>query len=109
MLLNTLSFLCADENSATADWIVSSFPIIKIVIVAILAVLAVAMIVLVVLQKSDTNGITAISGKSDTFYNKNKAATLQGKIKVITIIDAVCILVLCIVYLVLNKIFQGFI
>ena len=109
MLLNITNFLCADENSATAEWIVSSFPIIKIVLVSILALLAIAMIVLVVLQKSETNGINAISGKADTFYNKNKGATLQGKIKVLTIIDAVCILVLCIVYLVLNKIFQGFI
>ena len=109
MLLNITNFLCADENSATAGWIVSSFPIIKIVIVSILALLAVAMIVLVVMQRSDTNGVSAISGKTDTFYNKNKAATLQGKIKVITIVDAVLILVLCIAYLVLNKIFQGFI
>jgi len=109
MLLNIANFMCADENSATASWIVNSFPVIKIVIVSLLALLSIVMIVLVVLQKSDTNGVSAISGNSETFYNKNKGATLQGKIRVITIIDAVLILVLCIAYLVLNKIFQGFI
>lgn len=113
MLHNISSLICAvgsnDEQQATADWIVRSFPIIKIVLVCILTILAIAMIIFVLLQKSNTNGISAISGQTDTFYNKNKGATLQGKVKVLTIIDAVCILVVCITYLILNTIFQGFI
>lgn len=109
MLLNMSNLVCASESDATPNWIVSSFPIIKIVIVSVLAALAIAMIVLVCMQKTDSDGITAISGKSDTFYNRNKGATLQGKIKVLTIVDAVLILVLCIAYLILHKIFQGFI
>lgn len=113
MLYNFTNYLGAvgsgDDQAATPDWIVSSFPIIKIVLVCVLAVCAIAMIIFVLIQKSDTNGVTAISGKSDTFYNKNKGATLQGKLRVLTIIDAVCILVVCIAYLILNTIFQGFI
>lgn len=102
--------VCArDTNAETPDWIVKSFPIIKIVLVCILAVLAVAMIVFVIMQKSDTNGISAISGQSNTFYNKNKGATLQGKIKILTIIDAILILVITVVFLILNTIFHGFI
>ena len=94
-----------DENKSAPDWIRSSFPVIKIVLVCILAVLAIAMIVFVLIQKSDTNGVSAITGKTDTFYNRNKGATLQGKVKVLTIIDAVCILVVCVAYLILNTIF----
>ena len=109
MLHNFTNYLCADDQAATPDWIVSSFPIIKVVLVCLLAVFAVAMIIFVLIQKSDTNGVTAISGKTDTFYNKNKGATLQGKVRVLTIIDAVCILVVCVAYLILNTIFQGFI
>lgn len=108
MLLNTLSLICArDENAEVAPWIVESFPIIKIVIMCLLAVLSIAMIILVIMQKSNTNGVTAISGQSDTFYNRNKGATLQGKIKILTIIDAVSILVLCIAFLVLNTIYAA--
>ena len=102
--------ICArDENAETPDWIVKSFPIIKIVIVSVLLVLAIAMVVFVIMQKSNSDGISAISGQTNTFYNKNKGATLQGKIKILTIIDAVLILVLTIVFLILNTIFQGFI
>lgn len=106
-MLNLLTLCARDENAATAPWIAESFPVIKIVIMCVLAVLAIAMIVLVVLQKSNQNGVSAISGQTDTFYNRNKGATLQGKIKILTIIDAVCILVLCIAFLVLNTIYPA--
>ncbi len=103
-------FLCAqDENAEVPAWVASSFPIIKLVLVCVLAVLAIAMIVLVCMQKSDTNGISAISGQTDTFYNRNKGATLQGKIKILTIIDACLILFITIAFLILNTIFQGWI
>ena len=107
MFLNINSFLCADENKAVAPWIESSFPVIKAVILGVIAFLAVVMIVLTVMQKSNTNGSAAITGQSNTFYNRNKGATLQGKIKILTIIDAVLILVLCIAFLVLNTIYAG--
>lgn len=106
-MFNFYSLICADENAATAPWIVNSFPVIKIVIVSVLAVLAIAMIVLTMMQKSNTNGVSALSGQSNTFYNRNKSATLQGKIKILTIIDAVLIVVLCIAFLVLNTIYVG--
>lgn len=107
MLFNFVNFLCADENAGRPDWVVNSFPIIKIVIMCVLALLSIAMIVLVVMQKSDTNGVSAVTGKTDTFYNRNKGATLQGKIKVLTIITAVLIMVLCFVFLILNTIYAG--
>ena len=107
MLFNYVSLICKDENAETAAWIVNSFPIAKIVIMCLLALLSVAMIVLIVMQKSNTNGVSAISGQTDTFYNRNKGATLQGKIKIWTIICAVVIMVLCIIFLIMTQIYQG--
>lgn len=107
MSLNILSLICKDENAETAGWVVESFPIIKIVIMCLLALLSIAMIVLVVMQKSNTNGAGAITGQSDTFYNRNKGATLQGKIKVLTIICAVLIMVLCLTFLIMSQIYEG--
>lgn len=113
MLHNITSVLCRigsnNDDKPVPGWVESSFPIIKIVLVCILLVLAVGMIVFVLMQKSESNGINAVTGQSQTFYNKNKGATLQGKIKILTIIDAVCILVICIIYLILNTIYEGFI
>ena len=105
--MNILNFLCKDENVGTATWVVESWPIIKIIIMCVLAVFAIAMIVLVVMQKSNSNGISAISGQTDTFYNRNKGATLQGKIKRWTVICAVVIMVLCVVFLIMTQIYQG--
>lgn len=108
MFLKFTKFMCsANENTATAGWIVDSFPIIKAVIVGVLALLAIIMIILNVMQKSEADGASAITGQSNTFYNRNKGATLQGKLKILTIIDAVLILVLCIAFLVLNTIYAG--
>ena len=108
-MFNFASLVCRNENAEVPAWIENSFPIIKIVFVCLLLVLSIAMIVFVCMQKSDTNGISAISGQSNTFYNRNKGATLQGKIKILTIIDAVLILVISIAYLIIHTIFQGFI
>ena len=103
------NLICMDENSATADWIVKSFPIIKIVLVCLLAVLSVAMIIFILMQKSSTNGVSAVTGQSNTFYNRNKGATLQGKVKMLTIICAVCIMVIVIAYLIISQIYTNFI
>ena len=103
------NLICMDENAATADWIVKSFPIIKIVLVCLLAVLSVAMIIFILMQKSSTNGVSAVTGQSNTFYNRNKGATLQGKVKMLTIICAVCIMVIVIAYLIISQIYTNFI
>ncbi|MBR7172572.1 MAG: preprotein translocase subunit SecG [Clostridia bacterium] len=107
MFFNISNLICADENKAVAPWVENSFPVIKAVIVGVIAFLAVVMIVMNLMQKSNTNSSAAITGQSNTFYNRNKGATLQGKLKILTIIDAVLILVLCIAFLVLNTIYAG--
>ena len=107
LMENIFALICADDNKATASWIVNSFPIIKIVIMAVLALLSIALIVLIVMQKGNTNGSAALTGKSDTFYNRNKKSTLQGKIKVLTVICASIMMVLCLVFMILSQIYAG--
>lgn len=104
---NIFALICADENKATASWIVNSFPIIKIVIMALLALLSIALIIMIVMQKGSTNGSSAITGKSDTFYNRNKKSTLQGKIKVLTIICASIMMFLCLTFMIISQIYAG--
>ena len=107
-----LNFLCSvfnnDENKEVADWIVKSFPVIEIVLLCLLALCSIVMIVLVCMQKTDNEGISALSGKSDTFYNRNKGATLQGKIQKWTTIVAIVIMVICVMFIVMNGIFPRF-
>ncbi len=106
-MYNILNFMCKDDNAGTAAWVEASWPVIKIVIMCLLALASIAMIILVVMQKSNTNGVSAISGQTDTFYNRNKGATLQGKIRIMTIVCASVILALCVIFLVMTQIYQG--
>ena len=105
---NIFALICAEDgNKVRASWIVNSFPIIKIVLLAIMALLSIALIVLIVMQKGNTNGSAAITGRSDTFYNRNKKSTLQGKVKVLTVICASILMALCLVFMILTQIYKG--
>ena len=106
-MLNIYALLCADENVSRADWIVKSFPIIRIVIMCILMLLSIMMIILVLMQKSNNNGSSALTGQSDTFYSRNKKSTLQGKIKVLTIVVASLMMALCLIFMILSQIYSG--
>ena len=106
--MNIMSFLAEETVKARAEWIVKSFPIIKLVLVIAILLCSIVMIVSMMVQQGNTNGMTGITGdSSDTFYNRNKGQSMQGKIKKLTIINAIVILVLCLVYLVLNTIYSG--
>ena len=103
-----MNFLLNATEKARPDWVVNSFPIIKLILVILILLCSVFMIVSVMMQEGNTNGMTGITGdSSDTFYNRNKGQSMQGKIKKLTIIVACAILVLCLAYLVLNTIYSG--
>lgn len=102
------NILMDTTQKARPEWVVNSFPIIKLVLVILVLICSVFMIVTVMFQEGNTNGMTGITGdSSDTFYNRNKSQSMQGKIKKITIVNAILILVFCLAYLVLNTIYSG--
>ena len=103
--LANMSLILADSNVERPDWIVKSFPIIEIVIACVITLCSILMIIAVVAQKGESNGVTGITGQADTFYNRNKGSSLQGKIKKLITIDAVIILVLSIAFLILFRIY----
>ena len=106
--MNLLNLLMDTTQKARPDWVVSSFPVIKLVLVILVLICSAFMIVAVMMQDGNTNGMTGITGdSSDTFYNRNKGQSMQGKIKKLTVINAILILVFCIAYLVLNTIYSG--
>ncbi|MBO5713680.1 MAG: preprotein translocase subunit SecG [Clostridia bacterium] len=53
-------------------------------------------IIVVIMQPSNSNGIGAISGHSETFYGKNKSKTLESKMRKLTII-AIAIVAVCMI------------
>ncbi|MBO5852150.1 MAG: preprotein translocase subunit SecG [Clostridia bacterium] len=85
----------------TYDWYVTLSAI--CVILSVIA--AIFVIIVVIMQPSNSNGVGAISGHSETFYGKNKSKTLESKMKKLTII-AIAVLAVCmIVFFLLQYLF----
>ena len=51
------------------------------------ALLAIFIIVVVLVQPGNSNGISALGGSADTFYNRGKGQTLESKLKKLTFIS----------------------
>ena len=63
----------------------------------VLSILAcIFVIIVVIMQPSNSNGIGAISGHSETFYGKNKSKTLESKMRKLTVI-AIAIVAVCMI------------
>lgn len=85
------------------NWVSNSFPIIKFILLIIIALCAIGIIAVVLMQESEDNSSNAITGIKETYYSQNKGANREGRLKKATIILAVAIAVLVIVYFTLDK------
>ncbi len=70
--------LLATFKSATHESVHNALLIIMIVLMGITALTA---IVLVLLQPSNSSGIDALGGSSETFFGKNKGKSIEAKMK----------------------------
>ncbi len=74
----------------------------SIALVILMAVAAITAIVLVLLQPSNSTGIDALGGSSETFFGKNKGKSIEEKMKKWTWICLAVIVVLSIIFYVLQ-------
>ncbi len=73
---------------------------IEIILNILMVISAIVMIVTVLMQSSDEDGISALSGGSETFFGKNKNSTLEGKLAMATKVSAGVFVVLALVMLI---------
>ena len=73
---------------------------IEIILNILMVVSALVMIVTVLMQSSDSDGMGALTGGSETFFGKNKNNTLEGKLSNATKISAIVFVLLAIVMLI---------
>lgn len=86
---------------AVANWITTSFPIIRLVLLILMVVLSLALILVVLFQPSNSDGMGAISGQSsDTFYSRNKGRSLEGIMKRLTIVLSIVLFVISVLFFV---------
>ena len=72
---------------------------IQIIINICLIISSIVLIVSVLMQSSDSDGMGALTGGSETFFGKNKNATLEGKLALATKISAAVFVALAIIML----------
>ena len=71
--------------------------VLEIILTVLLAIDSVALVVVVLLQESKSDGLSALSGSSDTFWGQNKGRSMEGALVMITRIVAILFVVLAIV------------
>lgn len=71
------------------------------------ALASIIAIVAVLIQPSNSEGISALGGRADTFYNKSKGKTLANKMKIITYVCLGLAAVLMIGFFLVERIFAG--
>ena len=71
------------------------------IITVVLVACALVLIATVLLQPGESNGLGAIAGGAETFFGKNKAKTMEGKLALATKISAalfiICALLIAVI------------
>ena len=87
-------------NLLASDTALTIRNIIAVITIVVMALAALGAIILILLQQSNSSGIDALGGSSETFFGKNKGKSLESKLKKWTIICLVVLLVFSIIYFV---------
>ena len=74
---------------------------IEVILNILMVISAIVMIVTVLLQSSEEDGMSALTGGSETFFGKNKNATLEGKLSTATKISSIVFVVLALLMLII--------
>ncbi|MBQ8128875.1 MAG: preprotein translocase subunit SecG [Clostridia bacterium] len=72
------------------------------IVTILLVVAAIVLIATVLLQPGESNGLGAIAGGAETFFGKNKAKSMEGKLALATKVSAVVFIVCALVIAVLG-------
>ena len=75
--------------------------ILNVLVTVVLVITALVLIVTVLLQPGESNGLGAIAGGAETFFGKNKAKTMEGKLALATKVSAalfiICALLIAVI------------
>jgi preprotein translocase subunit SecG len=77
-------------------------PFLEVLVNIILILSSLVMIVTVLLQSGQAQGLGAIAGGAETFFGKNKARSVEGKLALITKIAAGVFVAMSLVTLIIS-------
>ena len=73
-----------------------------IVLNILMVLTALVLIVTVLMQDTESDGMSALTGGSETFFGKNKNNTLEGKLNLATKVSAIVFVVLAVLMLIIG-------
>ena len=73
-----------------------------IVLNILMVLTALVLIVTVLMQDTESDGMGALTGGSETFFGKNKNNTLEGKLILATKVSAIVFVVLAVLMLIIG-------
>ena len=76
----------------------------KIALLIILALCGLFIILVVLFQPGNSSGVSALGGTTETFLGKNRSKTFEHKMRKITVISAIIMAVLCVVFAIIASI-----
>lgn len=76
--------------------------VLSVTMIILMAVAALTAVVLVLLQPSNSSGIDALGGSSETFFGKNKGKSIEAKMKKWTWICLAILIVFAITFYILQ-------
>lgn len=79
------------------------YKVLSITMIALMCVAAVTAIVLILLQPSNSSGIDALGGSSETFFGKNKGKSIEEKMKRWTWICLAVLIVFSVVFFIVQN------
>ncbi len=83
----------------------AQYKVVCIILIVLMAIAALTSIVLILMQPTNSSGIDALGGSSETFFGKNKGKSIEAKMKKWTWICLAILVVLSITFYLLPKIF----
>jgi len=83
----------------------NTYKFIAVVLIILITIAAITAIVLVLLQPSNSSGIDALGGSSETFFGKNKGKSIEARMKKWTWICLAVLTVLSVIFFLLPVIF----
>ena len=97
-MLNLIALLAPTQSHASYD----VYFALSVTMIILMCVAAIAAIVLVLLQPSNSSGIDALGGSSETFFGKNKGKSIEAKMKKWTWICLAILVVFSIAFYILQ-------
>lgn len=101
--MNYLNLLATAADTIVDDGIFALYQILSITMIILMGLSALTAIVLILLQPSNSSGIDALGGSSETFFGKNKGKSIEEKMKKWTWICLAVLIVFSIAFFIIQN------